>query len=195
MGLLNSFKGWLGEAAGSLAQRMWLDASIYHSLNNVTIMAADGSTTQIDHVIASKHGIFVIEAKNMKGWIFGSEKHAQWTQSLPGGRKFRFQNPLRQNYRHTKVLSEFLGIDHGLFHSIVMFWGECTFKIPMPENVLNTGYATYIKSKTEIVFSDSEVLQIKEAIQTGRLPKTWATRRQHIDSLKARHDDHHWGKN
>lgn len=195
MGLLNSFKGWLGETAGSLAQRMWLDASIYHSLNNVTIMVADGSSTQIDHVIASRHGIFVIEAKNMKGWIFGSEKHAQWTQSLPGGRKFRFQNPLRQNYRHTKVLSEFLGIDHGLFHSIVMFWGECTFKTPMPENVLNTGYTTYIKSKTEVVFSDSEVLQIKEAIETGRLPKTWATRRQHIDSLKSRHDDHHWGKN
>lgn len=195
MGLLNSFKGWLGEAVGSLAQRMRLDASIYHSLNNVTIMADDGSTTQIDHVIASRHGIFVIEAKNMKGWIFGSEKDAQWTQSLPGGRKFRFQNPLRQNYRHTKVLSEFLGIDHRLFHSIVMFWGESTFKTPMPENVLNTGYTAYIKSKTEVVFSDSEVLQIKEAIQTGRLPKTWATRRQHIDSLKSRHDDHHWGKN
>ena len=187
--------GGLGEAAGSLAQRMRLDASIYHSLNNVTIMAADGSTTQIDHVIASRHGIFVVEAKNMKGWIFGSEKDAQWTQSLPGGRKFRFQNPLRQNYRHTKVLSEFLGIDHGLFHSIVMFWGECTFKTPMPENVLNTGYTAYIKSKTAVVFSDCEVQQIKQAIQTGRLPPTWATRRQHIESVKWRHDDHHWGKN
>lgn len=77
MGLLNSFRGWLGETAGSLAQRMLLDAAIYHSLNNVTIMAADGSTTQIDHVIASRHGIFVIEAKNMKGWIFGNAKDAQ----------------------------------------------------------------------------------------------------------------------
>lgn len=195
MGLLNSFRGWLGEAAGSLAQRMRLDASIYHALNNVTIMVGDGSTTQIDHVIVSRHGIFVIEAKNMKGWIFGNEKDAQWTQSLPGGRKFRFQNPLRQNYRHTKVLSEFLGIDHGLFHSIVMFWGECTFKTLMPGNVLNTGYTGYIMSKTAVLFSDSEVLQIKGAIQSGRLPTTWATRRQHIDSVKWRHDDHHWGKN
>ncbi|MCX7177069.1 MAG: nuclease-related domain-containing protein [Proteobacteria bacterium] len=193
MSLLSSLKGWFGEAAGSLAQRMLLDTNIYHSLNNVTILAADGSRTQIDHVIVSRYGIFVIEAKNMDGWIFGNAKDAQWTQSLPGGRKFRFQNPLRQNNRHTKVLSEFLGIDHELFHSIVMFWGESTFKTVMPENVLNTGYTGYIKSKTAVLFSDAEVLQITEAIQTGRLPKTWATRRQHIDSLKARHDDNKWG--
>lgn len=109
-------------------------------MDNATVMAADGSTTQIDHVIVSRYGIFMIEARNMKGWIFGSEKAAQWTQSLPGGRKFRFQNPLRQNCRHTRILSEFLGIDHGLFHSIVMFWGECTFKTEMPENVLSTGW-------------------------------------------------------
>jgi len=190
MGLLSSLKGWFGESAGSLAQWMMLDAAIYHSLNNVTIIATDGSTTQIDHVIVSRHGIFVIEAKNINGWIFGNEKDAQWTQSLPGGRKFRFQNPLRQNYRHTKVLSEFLGIDHGLFHSIVMFWGESTFKTSMPENVLNAGYTGYIKSKTAVLFSDPEVSQIKEALQIGRLPKTWAARRQHIDSLKSRHD---WG--
>ncbi|MFA6309945.1 MAG: nuclease-related domain-containing protein [Sterolibacterium sp.] len=193
MSLLSSLKGWFGEAAGSLAQRMLLDTTIYHSINNVTILAADGSSTQIDHVIVSRHGIFVIEAKNMDGWIFGKERDAQWTQSLPGGRKFRFQNPLRQNYRHTKVLSEFLGINHELFHSIVMFWGESTFKTPMPENVLNTGYTGYIKSKTAVLFSDPEVLQITEAIQTGRLPKTWATWMQHIDSLKVRHDDHRWG--
>lgn len=189
MGLLSSLKGWFGEAAGSLAQRMLLDTEIYLAINNVTLLAADGSSTQIDHVIVSRHGIFVIEAKNMNGWIFGNAKDAQWTQSLPGGRKFRFQNPLRQNYRHTKVLSEFLGIDHGLFHSVVMFWGESTFKTPLPDNVLNTGYSSYIKGKTGVLFSDQEVLQITEAIQTGRLPKTWATRRQHIDSLKARQDD------
>jgi len=193
MGLLNSIKGWFGESAGSLAQWLMLDPAIYHSLKDVTILAADGSSTQIDHVIVSRHGIFVIEAKNMNGWIFGNEKDAQWTQSLPGGRKFRFQNPLRQNYRHTKVLSEFLGINHGLFHSIVMFWGESTFKTPMPANVLSTGYTGYIKGKAAVLFSDPDVLQIKEAIQTGRLPKTWATRRQHIDSLKMRHDDQKWG--
>lgn len=185
MGLLSTFKGFIGETMGSLAHKIMLDKSIYRELNNVTIPTPDG-TTQIDHVIVSRFGIFVIEAKNMNGWIFGNEKSAEWTQCFPGG-KFRFQNPLRQNYRHTKCLSEFLGIEQNKLHSVVMFWGESTFKTPMPDNVLDTGYTSYIKSKTAELFTDEEVELIVDAIQTGKLPRTWATRRQHVASLNERH--------
>ena len=185
MSLLSIFKGFIGETMGSLAHKLMLDSVIYRELNNVTIPTGDG-TTQIDHVIVSRYGIFVIEAKNMNGWIFGDEKSAEWTQSLPGG-KFKFQNPLRQNYRHIKCLSDFLGVDHDKFHSVVMFWGESTFKTAMPEYVLDKGYTSYIKSKISVLFSEDEVEQIVTAIQSGRLPATWATRRQHIDSLKERH--------
>jgi len=185
MSLMSMFKGFIGETIGSIAHKMLLDKTLYKELNNVTIPTPDG-TTQIDHVIVSKFGIFVVEAKNMNGWIFGNEHSPQWTQSFPGG-KFKFQNPLCQNYRHTKCLSDFLGIAHSKFHSVVMFWGESQFKIPMPENVLDKGYTGYIKSKSDILFSDAEVAEIVEAIQTGKLPRTWATRRDHIASLKERH--------
>lgn len=185
MGLISLFKGFVGEAMGSLAHKIWLDSDIYRELNNVTIPTPNG-TTQIDHVIVSRFGIFVIEAKNMNGWIFGDEKSAEWTQSFPGG-KFRFQNPLRQNYGHTKCLSEFLGVEQNKLHSVVMFWGESTFKTPMPDNVLDKGYSSYIMSKTTVLFTDDEVEQIVDAIQTGKLPRTWATRRPHVASLKERH--------
>lgn len=186
MSLTSLVKGFLGEAVGLIAHKIMLDKNIYKDLNNVTIPTQDG-TTQIDHVIVSKYGIFVVEAKNMNGWIFGSEKSAEWVQSFSGG-KFRFQNPLRQNYRHTKCLSDFLGIKHSKFHSVVMFWGESKFKTPMPANVLDQGYSAHIMGKTEVLFSDQEVGEIVEAIQTGRLPRTWATRKQHIASLKERHE-------
>lgn len=189
MSLMSSFKGWLGETVGALSQKLRLDSETYHAINNVTIPTSDGTTTQIDHVIVSRFGIFVVESKTMKGWIFGDAKSAQWTQSLPGGRKFRFQNPLRQNFRHTKALSEFLGIDHELFHSVVMFWGECEFKTPMPDNVLSTGYTAYIKSKREILFPQEEVVfEIRDTLKAGRLPPTWATRRQHIAGLRKRNE-------
>ena len=178
MSFMATLKGMIGETVASVAHKVLLDSSVYRDLNNVTIPTRDG-TTQIDHVIVSRYGIFVIEAKTMKGWIFGNENSAEWTQSFPGG-KFKFQNPLRQNYRHTKCLSEFLGIEHAKLHSVVMFWGECTFKTPMPENVLEEGYTSYIKSKTEVLFSENEVEQIVDAIQLGRLPATWATRSQHV---------------
>jgi predicted RNA-binding Zn-ribbon protein involved in translation (DUF1610 family) len=185
MGLMSMFKGFMGETIGAVAHKVLLDRTIYHELNNVTIPTQDG-TTQIDHVIVSRYGIFVIEAKNMNGWVFGNEKSTEWTQSFPGG-KFRFQNPLRQNYRHTKCLSEFLCVDHNKLHSVVMFWGESTFKTPVPENVMDTGYTSYIKSKTQVFFTDEEVEQIVMAIQTGKLPRTWSTHKAHVASLNARH--------
>ena len=185
MSLISSFKGWVGEIQGALVQKLFLDAKVYHDFNNVTIQTSNG-TTQIDHIIVSQFGIFVIETKNINGWIYGGEKQASWTQNLYG-KKNKFQNPLLQNYRHTKALAEFLGIDQSKIHSLVMFWSECEFKTPMPENVLNTGYTGYIKSKADVLFTDEEVKTICEAISTGRLPKGWNTKKEHLKSLKERH--------
>lgn len=55
MGLGVMFKGWIGEAMGSVAHSLYLDKLTYFEMNNVTIPAPDG-TTQIDHVIVSKYG-------------------------------------------------------------------------------------------------------------------------------------------
>lgn len=189
MSLKSLFKGWLGESFGALAQKLLLDQTVYFPLNNITLQTAHG-TTQIDHVVVSKYGIFVIEAKNMDGWIFGDAKCAQWTQSLYG-KKFRFQNPLHQNYRHTKALQTFLGVDESKFIPFVMFWGECEFKTAMPENVLLTGYTGYIKKHSAVLFSDDEVEQIVVAIRSGQMPKgllrSFETRATHLASLKERH--------
>ena len=185
MSLLAIFKGWLGETSTALANRLVLDDKIYTSINNVTIPTSHG-TTQIDHVIVSPYGLFVVETKNMKGWIFGDERSKQWTVSVFGS-KHRFQNPLHQNYRHTMALSEFLDVDHSKLQSVVMFWGDAEFKTPMPANVMTQGYGSYIKSKQDVLFSDEEVVQLVEALRTGMLPKTWATRSAHIQSLKERH--------
>lgn len=53
------------------------------------------------HVFLSPYSIFVLETKNMSGWIFGSERQAQCTQKLYK-RTFKFRNPLRQNYKTSK---------------------------------------------------------------------------------------------
>ncbi|NMM38590.1 MAG: NERD domain-containing protein [Glaciimonas sp.] len=184
MSLISVIKGWFGEAQASLAHKLFLDSAIYISLNNVTIPTFNG-TTQIDHVIVSRYGIFVVEAKNMKGWIFGDEHGRQWTQVL-FGKKYKFQNPLHQNYRHTKSLSDFLSIDHNKIFSLVMFWGECEFKTPMPSNVLLKGYLSFFKSKKQVQFSEAEVQQHVIAIRAGMLPQTWGTRSQHVEDLKER---------
>jgi predicted RNA-binding Zn-ribbon protein involved in translation (DUF1610 family) len=185
MSLTNVLKGWVGEAMGAVAHWALLDKSVYVPLNNLTLPTKNG-TTQIDHVVVSRYGIFVIEAKNIDGWIFGDEHAPQWTVVKPG-RKFRFQNPLRQNHRHVKAIAEFLGVEEDRLHSLVMFWGECEFKTEMPRNVMLTGYTSYIKSFDLVLFTDAEVASAVEALKTGALPKTWATRQAHLASLRERH--------
>ena len=99
MGILS---GWIGEKTTAFGMWLSLDSNIYRRFHNIIIPTNNG-TTQIDHIIVSPFGLFVIETKNYKGWIFGSEKQSKWTQSLYG-KKYTFQNPLRQNYKHQLAL-------------------------------------------------------------------------------------------
>ena len=71
-------KGWFGEKKTTFFMWLSLNKDIYHRFHNI-IIPSDNGTTQIDHLLISKYGIFIIETKNIKGWIFGSEKQERWT--------------------------------------------------------------------------------------------------------------------
>ncbi|RJY20410.1 nuclease, partial [Pseudomonas syringae pv. actinidiae] len=162
-----------------------VECAVYRRLHNVTLNTADG-TTQIDHVFISPFGIFVLETKNMRGWIFGSEKQPQWTQKIYR-QTFRFQNPLRQNYKHLKALEATLAVDMNNLHSVISFVGESTFKTPMPINVTQgAGFIRYIRSFQQRVFSEAQVDALVSALQAGRRPPNHATHREHVRNLKNR---------
>ena len=189
MSLMSSFKGILGETVINVA--MWLkhEKNVYHRLNNITLPRANGGSTQIDHVIVSVYGIFVIETKNYKGWIYGSEKQRQWTQVFPNGSKFKFQNPLRQNYLHIKTLADLLALDISYFHSMIAFIGECELKTrdELPDHVLTGGMVSYVKSKQNKILSEDEVKSIVEQINSNKFDKSWKTNREHRAYLKDKH--------
>lgn len=128
-----------GEAQTRRSLAKYCENREAHILNNVTLRLEDGSTTQIDHILVTTKGIFVIETKHYKGWIFGNPKSQVWTQTIYHV-KFRFQNPIYQNYKHVKAiqkLCEFL--EPQLIHNIVVFSGEAVFKTPKPDNVCYIG--------------------------------------------------------
>ena len=127
------FKGWFGEAIVNFLAWLRLDKNIYNRINNVTLPAENG-TTQIDHIIVSVYGVFVVETKNMKGRIFGSADQKTWTQKIYRYTN-KFQNPLRQNYKHVKTLKSILGLNDDQIHSVVAFVGDSIFKTAMSENV------------------------------------------------------------
>ena len=53
----------------------------YLILNDIYLPLPDGTTTQIDHVVVSQYGVFVVETKTYSGWIFGDEKSREWMQT------------------------------------------------------------------------------------------------------------------
>lgn len=180
-------KGYMGELMVRLAAHWRLDKHTYRRLHNVTLDTPDG-TTQIDHVFLSVYGIFVLETKNMKGWIFGSEHQPQWTQKIYK-RTFKFQNPLRQNYKHLKALEATLEVSAEHVHSVITFVGDSTFKTQMPANVTQGGgFFRYIRSFQQPVFSEVEVDAMLQRLQAGRRAPTLATHREHVQNLKRRSD-------
>ena len=177
------FKGVLGEFQVNVLLKLFLPKENYHLIKNTTLPTEDG-TTQIDHILVSKYGVFVIETKNMKGWIFGSANQKQWTQKI-FKHSNKFQTPIHQNYKHTKTLESCLSINPESIFSVIVFIGDSTFKTKVPENVTYArGCVKYIKSQTAEIFTQSEVTKIIEKIESGRLQRGLKTNMKHVDHVK-----------
>lgn len=181
--LLPKLKGRLGEASINFWARRLLDPSVYPLIPDIMLPTPDG-TTQIDHVIVSRYGIFVVETKNHKGWIFGDERAAQWTQTIFKHRS-QFQNPLRQNYKHTKTLADLTGIPENLFKSMVVFVGDCTFKSTMPPNVVYVrDFVRHIKSFQTPIIRDEQVPEIVAVIGEWAGTVTEKQKANHVAHLR-----------
>lgn len=177
------FKGFIGEVIINFVSTIFLDKSKYHLIRNVTLPTENG-TTQIDHIIVSKYGIFVVETKNMKGWIFGGEHQKMWTQTI-FKHKTKFQNPLHQNYKHVKTLQDTLNIEPEKIISVIVFVGDATFKTSMPANVnYPRGYINFIKSMNKILLSDAEIKEAIRIIESGRFERSFKTHREHVKHVK-----------
>lgn len=176
-------KGWVGETRVNSHLRDSLDPTVYHLIPDLMLPTEDG-TTQIDHVVVSRYGIFVVETKNYTGWIFGKERDAQWTQQIYK-RKERFQNPLRQNYKHTKTLSDLTGIPSNYFKSVVVFAGDSTFKTPMPPNVVYAhDCSRHIRDFSTPMIQDAQVAEVITAIREWAATVTAKQQRNHVAHVR-----------
>ena len=186
--------GRIGEALTECALRQ-LPVGEYVVLNNLIVADSEGKTTQIDHVVISRFGIFVIETKCYSGWIFGYEKSQVWTQTLPCGRgwwsyveKNTFQNPIRQNWRHIYVLAERLNLPRRYFHNLVVFTGTAEFKTTVPANVMNEDeVAAYIMSFDKVIISAAGKDKFVADIQNLNASTTEQQRINHVHMLYVEH--------
>ena len=159
----------------------------YHLLNHITLKHGD-STTQIDHILVSSYGVFVIETKNYKGWIFANPKYETWTQVIFKA-KFKFQNPIHQNHRHVVAIRELLDfLPKDAIKSVVVFSGDAEFKTDMPKSVFTLPMLIdYLGSCTDELLSLNRVQFSVGRIETARMQVSGKTDVEHVAALQKRY--------
>lgn len=163
----------------------FLDKSKYKILNNV-VLEVDGRTSQIDHLVISDFGIFVIETKNYKGWILGSENSEYWTQVL-FQRKEKLYNPIKQNKGHILTLKKCLAeFNNVRYISIIVFSSSAEIKVVTETDVTQPyRLLKVIKQYSEVKLSEHDKQNIYQTIQSANLSKTY-DKKQQIESIRKR---------
>ena len=191
--ILFFFRRWIAKLFGFVGEKMVavrlkrLSKERYRVFNDLILATGKTATTQIDHLVVSVYGLFVIETKNYTGWIYGKEGARNWTQNLYGN-KAEFYNPVLQNAGHIRSLRWLLtGITPLPIYSIVAFSGAADLRVSVKEafvihwrQVRGTIYRF-----REPRLSAEQVDTICDKILSVRVKPTGKARRQHVRNVKA----------
>ena len=185
-----NFLGWYGEMVLHWKLKHVLDQRQYIVMHDIMLPTEEGTTTQIDHIVVSQWGIFVIETKTYSGAIYGKKGDPQWTAKYnPRQHGFKFQNPLNQNYKHIATLAECLGIGLEYFKTIVAFAGTAKFGKELPPEVMHIrDVVEYIRGKsTEAIIPQEQIREVADAIVAWQNTLSHAQKAAHVANLRKTH--------
>ena len=160
-----------------------LDKEKYHVINNL-LLQNNGYSSQIDHVVVSVYGVFVIETKNFSGDIYGGPNSEMWTQNIYGS-KSQFMNPIQQNQGHITALKKTLGDNIRVpFYNIVLFSEYADVKADACKGVYYFHQIIHvIEGYSEEVMSQDLVDRIYEKLLSVNVSDKKA-RKAHIKSAR-----------
>lgn len=64
----------------------------YEQLAHVVLPKADDGEIHIDHILLTENGIMVVDAKDIRGIVFGGDRMHDWTV-MDNGRRYTIANP------------------------------------------------------------------------------------------------------
>ncbi|MBS5938840.1 MAG: NERD domain-containing protein [Clostridium sp.] len=154
----------------------------YKLLNDIMIRKENG-TSQIDHILVGKKGVFVIETKDYSGTIRGEEYSKYWTQSI-NKRKNHFYNPIRQNYGHVKSVEKLIK-EKDIYISLIVFTNKSNLKGLKTETpvIQVKKLKKFIrKYKSNIKLSNDQIEDIYKSLKRGNVQSSRA-RRKHVKRI------------
>ena len=178
----NYFKGKFGEfSVNCLLKRISKnDKGILYK--NIIVLL-DNNSHQIDHVLISKKGIFVVETKNYSGTIYGSDYQKEWTQVFNYGKqKYKFYSPVRQNYTHVEVLNNFLNNKYNI-NNVIIFYKNSINNIKSKYVYTMKSFKKYYND-LKYIYSDKELNDIINTINNINLKAI--SEKEHIKNINKR---------
>lgn len=162
----------------------YLPKEEYIVLNDV-LLPLNNKMTQLDHVVVSLYGIFVIETKNYSGTIYGNPNSQRWTQ-YSHGQKYSFHNPLFQNMVHTEAIVRKTHVLSRDIIPLVVFTGSANIKAEKCKNVINLEhlYETITKYQDK-VFTPEQIDYYARIIDFA-IEETEENKQAHIQSVQKR---------
>lgn len=154
----------------------------YKLLNDIMIRKENG-TSQIDHILVGKKGVFVIETKDYSGTIRGEEYSKYWTQSI-NKRKNHFYNPIRQNYGHVKSVEKLIK-EKDIYISLIVFTNKSNLKGLKTETpvIQVKKLKKFIrKYKSNIKLSNDQIEDIYKSLKRGNVQSS-RVRRKHVKRI------------
>lgn len=175
-------KGKVGEKrVASILERLPEDD--YKVINDL-LLSSNGYSTQIDHIVVSVYGIFVIETKFYQGWIYGGENSEYWTQNIYGN-KYRLRNPIHQNQGHIRALKFLLNEYRNIpYISIVAFSRQASLGVDAHTPVIYWDEIPRIINQFENkVLTQSQVRNISDFLLAHNVEDK-AAKKQHVANVR-----------
>lgn len=183
----NNILGWWAEkkVARILSK---LNPEKYKVINNL-MLKAKGNTTQIDHLVISNYGIFVIETKNYYGWIKGRD-YGDWFLTIYKYKR-RISNPISQNYTHLNALQNLLRDYPDIpYYPIVVFTKRSIFNVNTKTDVIyDTDLLTTIGKYQAEVISDGLQDKIYQYLASLNIEER-KVRKEHVGKIKEKGKDY-----
>ncbi len=167
-----------------------LDCTDYMVYNDLLVRNGN-HTTQVDHIVISRYGVFVLETKNVHGKVYGGGNAEFWKQYLPAPGYVRYgftqehqlRNPIWQNDGHIKTLRKLVFGNDIPIYGIVIFPNDTYINVKAEQPVLNMcNVVPYIKQYQDVVLSSDQMgfyrRRIFEVISTAE-----SDRKEHLGNV------------
>ena len=163
-------------------------------LRNLYIPTGGGHTAEIDAVLATRKGAFVVEIKSWQGHIRGNSRYNEWSvrpwHKLKAKPEKRY-SPVKQNAKHVDIVAKFARTSPSAFTSLIAFTSNAELKKVPPNNTdliitredkLRSAAKTRLRGR-RIILSPEELSGLVETLQKTQGASS-ARRRTHISQAK-----------